>query len=559
MVRYMHIRQYIYPHRLQRKIIMKQLTPRDLNTLSKEDMAAMILQMQTTINTLSEQLNIINANKYGRKSEKLKVIEGQMSIYDQAFNEAEAVVDENAETAKSGTNAETAAEAEPEIETVIIHRKKHTGKREEDLKGFPTRIEKHELTEEQLTEIFGRDGWKQLPDEVYKRLEYQPAVYEVVEHHIAVYTAKKDDTIVRADRPADLLRNSVATPSLVAAVMNGKYANAMPLNRISEELARNDVNLSRGTLANWTIRCAERYLSLVYDRLKKHLCEQSVIQADETIVGVTKDGRPGTATSYMFVYRTSELQKENPVILYKYEKTRGHEHTKEFLNNFKGTVVSDAFSGYKALERENEGIISAFCWAHARRSYADALKALKGPEKKHSKDTVAHKALIKIGNIYNAENNAKSMSPDERYKYRQEKVLPLVEAYFAWVKEQNPSTILSEKTRDGLEYSLNNEKQLRTFLKNGMVPIDNSATERAIRPFTVGRANWHIIDTVHGAEASAVIYSLVETAKANNLKIYEYLKFLLEKIPSHMDDKNLDFIDDFLPWSPSLPACCRRS
>ena len=151
------------------------------------------------------------------------------------------------------------------------------------------------------------------------------------------------------------------------------------------------------------------------------------------------------------------------------------------------------------------------------------------------------------------------MSPDERYKYRQEKVLPLVEAYFAWVKEQNPSTILSEKTRDGLEYSLNNEKQLRTFLKNGMVPIDNSATERAIRPFTVGRANWHIIDTVHGAEASAVIYSLVETAKANNLKIYEYLKFLLEKIPSHMDDKNLDFIDDFLPWSPSLPACCRRS
>ena len=158
-----------------------------------------------------------------------------------------------------------------------------------------------------------------------------------------------------------------------------------------------------------------------------------------------------------------------------------------------------------------------------------------------------------------AENNAKSMSPDERYKYRQEKVLPLVEAYFAWIKEQNPSTILSEKTRDGLEYSLNNEKQLRTFLKNGMVPIDNSATERAIRPFTVGRANWHIIDTVHGAEASAVIYSLVETAKANNLKIYEYLKFLLEKIPSHMDDKNLDFIDDFLPWSPSLPTCCRRS
>ena len=546
---------------------MKQLTTKDLNTLSKEDMAAMILQMQATINRLSEQLDIMNAKKYGRKSEKLKVIEGQMSIYDQAFNEAEAIVDENAETAKSGTNAEaaaenasaTAAETEPEIETVIVHRKKHTGKREEDLKGFPTRIEKHELTEEQLTEIFGANGWKQLPDEVYNRLERHPAVYEAVEHHIAVYTAKKEDKIVRAERPTDLLRNSIATPSLVAAVMNGKYANAMPLNRISEELARNDVNLSRGTLANWTIRCAELYLSLVYDRLKKYLCEQSVIQADETTVGVTKDGRPGTTNSYMFVYRTSELQKENPVILYKYEKTRGHEHAKEFLDSFKGTLVSDAFSGYKALERENEGIQSAFCWAHARRSYADALKALKGPEKKHAKDTVAHKAIIRIGNIYNAENNAKTMRPDERYKYRQEKVLPLVEDYFAWVKEQNPTMILSEKTKEGLAYSLNNEKQLKAFLENGMVPIDNSATERAIRPFTVGRANWHIIDTVHGAEASAIIYSLVETAKANNLKIYEYLKFLLEKIPNHMDDKNLDFIDDLLPWSPSLPACCCRS
>ena len=149
-------------------------------------------------------------------------------------------------------------------------------------------------------------------------------------------------------------------------------------------------------------------------------------------------------------------------------------------------------------------------------------------------------------------------SPEDRYNYRQEKVLPLVEAYFAWVNAQNPVTILSEKTEDGLSYSIKHERQLKTFLENGMVPIDNSATERAIRPFTIGRADWHIIDTVHGAEASAMIYSLVETAKANNLKIYEYLKYLLEKIPEHMEDTNLEFIDDLLPWSESLPDCCRR-
>ena len=144
------------------------------------------------------------------------------------------------------------------------------------------------------------------------------------------------------------------------------------------------------------------------------------------------------------------------------------------------------------------------------------------------------------------------------WKLLPDEVLPLVEAYFAWVKAQNPVTILSEKTRDGLSYSINHERQLKTFLENGMVPIDNSATERAIRPFTIGRADWHIIDTVHGAEASAMIYSLVETAKANNLKIYEYLKYLLEKIPEHMEDTNLEFTDDLLPWSESLPDCCRR-
>ena len=133
-----------------------------------------------------------------------------------------------------------------------------------------------------------------------------------------------------------------------------------------------------------------------------------------------------------------------------------------------------------------------------------------------------------------------------------------MEAYFAWVREQEPATILSEKTRDGLKYSLNQEKYLKVFLDNGDVPIDNSATERAIRPFTIGRANWHIIGTVHGAQASAVIYSLVETVKANGLKIYEYLKHLLTEIPKHMDETSMAFLEDLLPWSKNLPEECRK-
>ena len=253
---------------------MKQLSSSELNSLSKADLAAMVLQMQQQINTLNEKIAIMNARHFGRSTEKLNTLPGQMSV----FNEAEAAAAE--------------AIAEPAIEQVVVRRKKQKGQRKEDLSRLPVRIEKHELTKEQLTDIYGENGWKRLPDEVYSRVEYQPAVKEVVEHHVAVYAAKKnDDKIVRAGRPVDLLRNSIATPSLVAAVMNAKYTNAIPLYRIAQDFEQSDMILGRATMANWVIRCSERYLSLVYDRMREYLCRQSVIQADETTCQVTKDGR----------------------------------------------------------------------------------------------------------------------------------------------------------------------------------------------------------------------------------------------------------------------------
>ena len=301
-----------------------------------------------------------NARHFGRSTEKLNTLPGQMSV----FNEAEAAAAE--------------AIAEPAIEQVVVRRKKQKGQRKEDLSRLPVRIEKHELTKQQLTDIYGENGWKRLPDEVYSRVEYQPAVKEVVEHHVAVYAAKKnDDKIVRAGRPVDLLRNSIATPSLVAAIMNAKYTNAIPLYRIAQDFEQSDMILGRATMANWVIRCSERYLSLVYDKLREHLCRQRVIQADETTCQVTKDGREGANKSYMFVYRTSELSGEKPVILYQYGKTRSKSNIQKFLQGFSGTLVSDAFSGYKSLDKNDENIRSSFCWAHARRDYTDALKAFK--------------------------------------------------------------------------------------------------------------------------------------------------------------------------------------
>ena len=356
-----------------------------------------------------------------------------------------------------------------------------------------------------------------------------------------------------------MLRNSIATPSLVAAIMNAKYTNAIPLYRISQEFERSDLMLSRATMANWVIRCSERYLSLVYDRLREYLCQQKVLQVDETTCQVTKDGRASNTKSYMFVYRTSELSKVPTVILYDYQATRSSKHVLEVLKGFSGVLESDAFSGYKSLDRTEESIQAAFCWAHARRDYADALKALKGDAQKDAAESIANKALVQIAGIYKAEEALKDLPAEERLIRRRKEVLPLVEAYFSWVHAQNLPGIVSEKTKDGLKYSMNQEKYLRVFLENGEIPIDNSATERAIRPFTVGRSNWHIIDTVYGAQASATIYSLVETAKANNLKIYEYLVHLLTEIPKHMEDTSLDFVENLLPWSEALPQSCRKT
>ena len=240
---------------------MKQLSSSELNSMSKEDLAAMVLQMQQLheqlqqqqkqmelqqkqmeqqIHALNEKIAIMNARHFGRSTEKLETLPGQMNI----FNETEVAAAE--------------AIAEPAIEQVVVRRKKKKGQRKEDLSRLPKRIENHELTKEQLKAIFGENGWKRLPDEVYSRVEYQPAVKEVVEHHVAVYAAKKNDVdkIVRADRPVDLLRNSIATPSLVAAIMNAKYTNAISLYRIAQDFEQNDMILGRATMANWVIRCS---------------------------------------------------------------------------------------------------------------------------------------------------------------------------------------------------------------------------------------------------------------------------------------------------------------
>lgn len=543
----------------------EKLTAEQLNTIDHEVLKVLFLNQQEQlealrkvaeeqsqkldeanrkIDKLIEQLAVANNNRYGRSSEKLSVIEGQQEL-DIIFNEAEALI-------------ENKYVLEPEIEDVVTYtRKKQKGKRDEDLSNLPCEVIEHKLTNEQLTEIFGSNGWKELPDEVYRRVRIQPAVYTVEEHHVGVYAGKDNQTMVKGNRPKDLLRNSVATPSIVASIMNAKYVNGLPIERISKEYERNEIHISKQVMSHWMILCAERYLGPLYDYLHLKMHDYHVLQADETPVNVSKDGRPANSKSYMWVYRTGKSYKDTPIILYEYQRTRKAEAPEEFFKGFHGVVVTDGYSVYQSMDRSHEEITFAGCWAHARRRFAEAIKALPANHKGDEKGSIANQALKLIAAIYRENNELDKLSAKERLNQRQSVVKPLVEVYFAWLKSVEINTVLSAKTKEGINYSLNHEKQLKVFLDEPDVPMDNNSTEGALRSFCLHKHTWKLIDTVDGAKSSAIIYSIVETAKANNLHPFRYLEHLLTVMKDHQEDTDRSFLEELLPWSASLPEICR--
>lgn len=506
-----------------------------------KNMEKQMEELNKKFELLLEQIRLSNQKKFGRSTEKIENAE-QLTM---CFNEAEVTIEGQQVT-------------EPIMEQVIPEHKrkvKPKGKRQEDLSAFPVRIEEHLLPEEKLQELFS-GSYRRLPDEVYRKLEFHPATFEVVEHHVAVYCGNKEQTIVRADRPSELLKNSIVTPSLLAAVINSKYINAVPLYRLEQEFSRYEVNISRQVMSNWVIRGSERYLSLLYDRIHQKLYDSKLLHADETPVVVAKDGRPASSKSYMWVYRTGKSGGAPPAILYEYQKTRKADHPREFLKGYRGVVVCDGYQVYHKLSEERPDELKvAGCWAHARRHYANVCKSL---GTKAAKGSLAHEALKQISMIYRTDNLLSDMTPEERLKKRQLLVKPLVEDFFAWIKVNRISVPSKSETGKGFSYCINQEKYLKAFLDDPIIPLDNNFAEIAIRSFCVGRNNWHIIDTPHGAEASAIIYSLAESAKANNLKPYNYFKYILEEIPKHQDDTNLDFLDSLLPWAPELPDDCRK-
>ncbi len=545
---------------------MIKLSAEQLNTLDKDALIIIVASLQEQLSAMSQQLDnanerladtsrqiellteqirIMNQRQFGRKSESgLSEPDGQLTIFD-CFNEVE--VFQKTEL------------PEPVIEEITIssyRRSKSKGKREADLDGLPARIFEHRLSEEELSKKFP-NGYKELPHEVYKRLHIIPETFIVDEHHVHVYASKNNDgTILKAERPADLFRNSIATPSLVASMINGKYVNALPLERQSKAYKTNGINLSSNTMANWVIKSCDYYLSLIYDRLHEEIYNNKVIHADESPVKTMridntkiKNGKK----TFMWVYRNRNTRGTHPIVLFDWQSSRHSDHPRDFLKNFSGTIVTDGYQVYHKIANERQDLKIAGCWIHARRPFADIIKSLGAS---NAKGTIAQEAYDMITDILHADNDFDDLPVKDRKKQRQAKLTDKVDAYFEWAKHKYTQVGHSSAIGKALAYSINQEQYLRVFLSDGNVPPDNNYAEQAIRPFTIGRKNYNFMESDHGAKASAIIYSITETAKANELNTYQYLELLLSELPKHSEDKNLSFIDNLLPWSPYIQKKC---
>ena len=537
----------------------KKFTPDELNKMDHKTKNDVIYQMQDRLDCLEqnyenlmEQAHLANQQRFGRQTEKLDDIAGQLSF----FNEAEANCDEKV--------------PEPTVEEVIdsarkvLKKPKKKGQREEDLKDFPQEEIPHDIPQQELNEAFGEGNWKNMPDEIFWQLRFEPAKWVAEKHIIKVYVGTDgihQDEFLRGDHPKTMFKGSIATPSLEAAIINAKYVNSNPLDRISRDFKANGLNLSKQTMSNWTVWTAEHYLLPVYEQMKKRQLEAHVNQSDETPVEVIHDGRPAGSQSYMWVHITGELSAVPPIIVYEYQKTRHSDHPKAYYKDFSGILMTDGLEQYHKLARDLEEIKNANCMAHARRHFANAIKAIGKSNPKVVEASVAYKALVRIGAIYDLEGALKDLTPEERLKERQSSIKPLVEEFFAWLRKiQADQTVLPKgETAKGINYCLNQEEYLKVFLSDGEVPIDNLASERALRTFTIGRKNWMTINTVRGAEASAIIYSVTETARANGLNVYYYMKHLLTKLTQavradgSIDEKDLE---PLMPWSKDFPAEC---
>lgn len=493
-------------------------------------------ELKAKVSWFEEQFRLAQHRRFGASSERTPP--DQLEL----FNEAETEADPSA--------------AEPTLETVTYNRKKTRGNREAKLEQLPVETIEYRLMDDERVCSCCAGELHEMSTETRQELKIIPAEVKVVRHVRFVYGCRHCEReeirtpIVTAPMPAPVAPGSLASPSIMAYVMSQKYVESLPLYRQEQQFIRLGVDLSRQTMANWMMLGADRWLDPLYQHMHAHLLKQDILHADETTFPVLHEpGKAATAKSYLWMYRTGHIGP--PIILYEYQPTRSGDHPRRFLTEFKGYLHVDGYAGYHKVAN----VVLVACWAHSRRKFAEALKAL--PEGKHSATTASAEGLSFCNQLFDIERKLKIVTSEERYKVRLAESRPILDAFLAWLKTQRSRVLPKSALGEAITYCLNQWEKLVAFLKDGRLELDNNRGERSIKPVVIGRKNWLFANTTRGAKASAVIYSIIETAKANSLNPFLYLTHLFEQLPqlaSLTDDKALDKL---VPWSQSLPLACR--
>jgi transposase len=479
------------------------------------------------IQQLREYVRLLRTQRFGSSSERTH--RGQLGL----FNEAEQLVD--------------AASDEPEVPSVEVpaHTRAKGGRRR--LPAWMERVEiLHDLPESE--KVCPNDGTAlvEIGRETSEQVEFIPATARVRVHIRPKYGCPCCKTGVRiAPMPPQPIPKSLASPSLLAFIAVSKYADALPLYRQAGILERIGIDVSRATLAHWMVRVGELVQPLV-NLMRERLLAHDFVQCDESRFQVLKEpGKTAESQSYVWVQRGTP--DDHPLVLYEYDPSRSAEVPKRLFEGFQGILQTDGYEGYGALGRE-PGIVHVGCWAHARRRFVEALKGAgknrkKGP-KRTTKRSHAETGLRFIQTLYAIERSVKEATPDERLRVRQEQSLPVVAELRRWLDGALETVVPRSLSGEALGYLNGQWPKLVRVFDTGHVPLDTNAVENAIRPFAVGRKNWMFADTVRGAEASANLYSLIETAKANDIEPWAYLLHLFNELPKA---ETLEDVEALLP------------
>lgn len=511
-----------------------------LATKDTSDVAALkarVSELEALVKYYEEQFRISKRRQFGASSEKSAYDFMQLSL----FNEAELCADANV--------------PEPELVEVEKHYRKRTRLTTDKLPDdLPVEVVEHDLPESERIcpecggplHVMGR--------ETRRELVVIPAQVKIREHVRKVYACRdceKDECgvpIVKAVSDEPVIKGSFASPEMIAHILTQKFVMGAPLYRQEQEFKRNGVPISRQTMSNWLIRAAEDWLEPIYGALHETLCAHSVLHADETTLQVLREpGKTAQSKSYMWMYRTSG-DTQDPIVLYEYQPDRRAKRPKEFLKEFKGFLHTDGYDGYHSLPGE---ITVVGCLAHARRKFDKALKAL--PERDREGSNVMRGKRY-CDRLFALERVFETLTPDERYAKRQELSKPLLDEFFAWLQSLNavPKTGLGMAAH----YALSQRKYLERYLLDGRLEISNNRAERSIKPFVIGRKNFLFANTPRGAKASAIVFSLIETAKENGLNPFEYLVFIFKNAPN-LDIRNPDQLQLLLP--AFVPHCVRAA